>query len=61
MLEYSGPVQVRLFVDRARAATAQGMCKKMGRFGTRGLFEENTVDSKSRKLLCYNDLDNKRP
>ena len=46
---------------RARTATAQGLFKKLGRFGTQAFKEEKTVDSKTEKLLSYNDLDNKRP
>jgi hypothetical protein len=48
-------------IDRARTATAQGMCKKMGRFGMLSFFEEKTVDNNFRKSLNYNDLEHKRP
>ena len=48
-------------IHRARAATAQGLCKKLGRFGTRDFFEEKTVDNNCRKSLNYNDLEHKRP
>ena len=38
-------------VDRARAATAQGLCKKLGRFGTRSFEGKRMVDNMRRKSL----------
>jgi integrase len=48
-------------IHRARAATAQGLYKKLVLFGTRAFFEEKTVDNNFRKSLNYNDLNHKRP
>ena len=47
-------------VDRARAATAQGLRQKMVRFGTPPFEAEKTIDSVCRKSLHCNELELKR-
>ena len=48
-------------IQRAREATAQGLCKKMGRFGTRAFGDQKRVDNRYRKSLHCKDLKSKRP
>jgi hypothetical protein len=38
-------------IDRARMATAQGLCQKLSHFGAPPVLSTHTIDSKSRKLL----------
>ena len=45
-------------IHRARAATAQGLCKKMGRFGTRVVFDRKPKKTIKRKCLTALDLSN---
>jgi hypothetical protein len=38
-------------VDRARMATASGLCQKLAHFGAPPILSQQTIDSKSRKSL----------
>jgi len=48
-------------IGRARAATAQGLCQKLVRFGTSPFEAEKRIDSVCRKSLYCNELGLKRP
>jgi len=48
-------------IDRARVATAKGLCQKLGCFGTLAFVDQKRVDSRCRKSPYYNDLKLKRP
>jgi integrase len=48
-------------IDRARVATAKGLCQKLGRFGTPAFGDHKSVDNRYRKSLYCNDLKLKRP
>jgi len=48
-------------IDRARVATAKGLCQKLGRFGTPAFGDHKRVDNRHRKSLYCNDLKLKRP
>ena len=43
-------------IYRARAATAQGLCQKLGRFGTRAFLDKPAPHSVVRNRLIKNDL-----
>ena len=45
-------------IHRARAATAQGLCQKLGRFGTRAIFDHQKEKASSRNCLPQHDLPN---
>ncbi len=45
-------------IQRARTATAEGLCKKMGRFGTRGLQVSFDPERKLDNSLTNNELSN---
>ena len=45
-------------IPRARVATAQGLCQKLGRFGTRGLFDHQREKVSSHNYLSQHDLPN---
>jgi len=45
-------------IHRARAATAQGLCQKLGRFGTRAFFDHQKEKASSRNCLPQHDLPN---
>ena len=45
-------------IHRARVATAQGLCQKLVRFGTRGLFDHQQKKASSRNYLPQQDLFN---
>jgi len=47
--------------DRATLAMPQGLCKKMAHFGAPAVQSRETVDSESKKLLQYNNLNKLRP
>jgi integrase len=45
-------------IHRARAATAQGLCQKLGRFGTRAILGHQEKKASSRNYLPKHDLSN---
>jgi integrase len=45
-------------IHRARAATAQGLCQKLGRFGTRAVFGHQQKKASSCNCLPQHDLSN---
>ncbi len=48
-------------IDRARLATARGLCKKLVRFGARPFSQTELLDKANKKSLYYPDLSKKRP
>ena len=48
-------------IDRARVATAKGLCQKLGRFGTPAFGGHKRVDNRYRKSLYCKNLKLKRP
>jgi len=48
-------------IDRARLATARGLCKKLVHFGARAFSQTELIDRADKKSLYYNNLKDKRP
>ena len=48
-------------IDRARLATARGLCKKLVRIGARPFSQTELLDKANKKSLYYHDLNQKRP
>ncbi len=48
-------------IDRARFATAGGLCKKLLHFGAPPVSEAKEIDRVDKKSLYYHDLSKERP
>lgn len=48
-------------VDRARLATARGLCRKLVHFGAHPYSQAKEIDKINRKSLYCKDLKDKRP